>query len=234
MRMKKFYTLMLCLLMLPSAWAKELTFYIGDTPITPGESVTFTEYTLQEGKIQTQVKYDPHISLMSDKDANNVVITMTSISGENFQLCAGGQCESSTSITKKNVVVQGNQKLDLQFEFIGMYKNGSVETPTVSAKIEAMYNLDKNSKREFVITMGPDASVSLIETTEQFTPENRSLTYNLGEKSSTVTVYDATGRQRATATVSGYGSIDLSQLPAGLYIYRAQGGVSGTAKFIIR
>lgn len=232
--MKQLYTILACLLLALPSVAKELTFYIGDTPIKPGESVVFTGVKeMAQGPKKTMVIYDPGLSLGADWSTSNVTVTMESLSGDSFQLCAGGTCENNTKIVKTGVGISKGGKIPMQFEFSGIYANDEIQHPTVSARLEAKDDMVKDSKREFTITMGPDASVTIIETTAPFSIDNRTLVYHLGDKTGSVSIYDATGRQRISKTVTGSGCIDLSALPAGLYIYRTQGIACDTTKFIL-
>lgn len=232
--MKQIYTLLLMLMLTVGARAAELTFYLGDAVITNGETVYYKDYEEKaQGKKNTQITYAPPLYIMSDVAASNVDITVESLTGQDVTFCLGSNCQSGTNLSITGGVLRANEKCSLMFDYIGLFPNDAIEYPSIDVKITAMYHLNKNSKREFIIKLGPNNAVTVTETTQAISCNGRTLEY-LVPGTTTVTLFDATGRQRAAHTVSGSGSIDLATLPSGLYIYRAKGATQLTGKIIVR
>ncbi|MDE6278871.1 MAG: T9SS type A sorting domain-containing protein [Paramuribaculum sp.] len=207
----------------------DLKFYVGDTPVTSGETVNFVGAEITAIGPKQMVKMAPEVLLESTVSRSNIIVKVTSLTGQAVQCCAGGQCEMNTSIEKKNVSISAGQKLNIQFEYMEMLNAG--EIPDVEAKIEAQYYLDNNSKREFIIHMSATAGVEIVEVTGQpVKPCVGGLEYSLNGDA-TVAIYSISGKLVKKVAVSGHGIIPTTDLPGGVYIYKVTGAASLTGKF---
>ena len=52
---------------------------------------------------------NPHINIISDVAANDIILIAECTSGQNIQLCAGGTCEMGKEITKTGVTLEAGK-----------------------------------------------------------------------------------------------------------------------------
>ena len=90
-----------------AANAKELTFSMGDNTIANGSTVYFENIEVDSYEGGKDIIMEPGIMLKSDVAASNIVVVAECKSGQKIQLCAGGACETGTSITKTGVSIAG-------------------------------------------------------------------------------------------------------------------------------
>ena len=230
--MSKLYTALAAAAMIAGSSltaSADLNFYVGDTPVTSGETVNFVGAEITAIGPKQMVKMAPEVLLESTVSRSNIIVKVTSLTGQAVQCCAGGQCEMNTSIEKKNVSISAGQKLNIQFEYMEMLDAG--EIPDVEAKIEAQYYLDNKSKREFIIHMSATAGVEIVEVTgKPVKPCVGGLEYSLNGDA-TVAIYSISGKLVKKVAVSGHGIIPTTDLPGGVYIYKVTGAASLTGKF---
>lgn len=234
--MKKFNSVLAAVamaLVLPAMAHADLSFSVNGNPVTTGDSISVASPIVTPLGAMKMVKYQPEVLLASSFTASNIILRVKSVSGQQFQCCAGGQCEQSTSITKKNIYVEEGQPLDIQFEYSAM-QAADTPVPTVSAKIEAQYYLEDESLQSFVITMSETAGIGVVPVKpSSVTPTADGLVYDL-PGDGTVTVLSLTGSVITRARVTGTGILSLD-IPSGIYLYRLDaGGASSTGKFIRR
>jgi len=220
-------------LALPAIARADLSFTVNGTAVASGDSVATASPVITPVGPMNMVKYKPEVLLSSSFTASNIVVRVKSLSGQQFQCCAGGQCEQSTSITKKNIYVQEGEPLDIQFEYSAM-QAADAPVPTVSAKIEAQYYLEDESLQSFVITMSETAGISLVPVKPaSVTPTADGLVYDL-PSDGTITLHSLTGSIISRTRVTGTGILPLD-IPSGVYVYRLEAGkASATGKFIRR
>lgn len=231
--MKKFLLVSLSLLSVFSALsAKELTFYLGDEKIPANGTVNFEGYEEFPSGSKTEYYIDPQVFIMKDA-SDNVSLKMTS--NYDVQLCIGGQCEAATVVEKPNLSFDANTKTDLLLECsVFLDKDAEVVLPEINVLIEAWYVDDPTNVYSMRINMGDVAGLSNIEkNVVEVKVVNKSLTYNL-DGASTISIFNLAGTTVASHKVSGRGSVSLASLPAGAYLYRAEGVKGCAGKFIIR
>lgn len=230
--MRKLYTALATAAMIAGGTltaSADLNFYLGDTPITSGETVNFVGAEITAAGPKQMVRMVPEVFLESTTTRSNIIVKVTSLSGQPVQCCAGGVCEMNTSIEKKNVSIKAGEKLNLQFEYMEMLDAG--EIPDVEAKIEAQYYLDNKSKREFIIHMSATAGVEIVEVTGQpVKPCVGGLEYALNGDAS-IAIYSISGKLVKKVAVSGHGILPTTDLPGGVYIYKVTGAATLTGKF---
>ncbi len=218
--MKKLYLTLALVLLAIAAQAKELTFFMGDTQITPESTVYFDNITIDSYEGGMDLIMDPEISLKSDVAANNVIVKAECTSGHTIQLCAGGACEMGTSVTKTGVTIAAGEKLPIMFEYMGLGLAPDTEIPTIEARIVAMYEGDNDSMVSFTIVMGKDVNglAVVFETPKNLKCTGRAIEYDLNE-ATTLTLYSTEGRVALKESLSGKGSLSTCNLRAGIYIY---------------
>lgn len=214
--MKKFLTVIAALALCFTAQARGLKFYIGDQEITPGTTVYFNDIeVVDEGSFVT-VKMAPELFVVSDIYTSKLMVRATCTSGQEVQLCAGGNCVAGTTITKTNIKVQANQKLPLVFDYVAEYDNAD-QIPVVTTEIEAQDGDYEETHISYTIMMGTKGSVTVVENPAGLRFAAGALVYDLAGSQS-LSVADTEGRTVFTARLSGSGSMPCN-LPSGFYVY---------------
>lgn len=213
--MKKFLLILMCAYATFSASAVELSFWLGNKKITPGQTVQFTDITTDLYTDYKEVTMKPALYISSDIFSSDVKITAKCTSGQSIQMCAGGTCRGGVTVTKDQVTVRPNQKLDLGFDYIGELDLDEA-IPTVVTVFEAEDIYESDSKVTFVLEMGEkSASVSVIEAFDDLKAVDGGIAYKADEATQ-LNVAAISGVNVFSATVSGEGFIAL---PAGIYVY---------------
>lgn len=198
--------------------------------------------TLEYGEVEIDdeipglfyITIDPQLYLVSDVDAT-VTVVATCVSGQQIQLCAGGECEKGTKVTKNAVALTANVPLILQFDYSAEIEGTTYEVPDIVATLEAWYNDDPTNKVLLNVHMGDfDAGVESLSLGDASVVLNgRQLDYNVANASQ-LDVYSLSGETLLSKSVSGNGSISLDALSNGVYLYRLSGKSSKSGKIIIR
>lgn len=218
--MKKLYLTLMAAAVAMAANAKELTFSMGDNTIANGSTVYFDKIEIESYEGGMDIIMNPPIMLKSDVAAKNVVVVAECTSGHKIQLCAGGACETGTSITKTGVSIGAGATIPLMFEYMAFGQAPDAEIPTIETYIATMYAGDDDSMKTFTIIMGKDvAGVKVIETTpKSLKCTTGAIEYNVSE-SATLTLYNLEGKLSLSENVSGNGTISTSHLRQGIYVY---------------
>lgn len=214
--MKKLLLSLACIASFCSANAFELSFWLGDQKIAPGQTVTFSDITVNDSEGYLEVAMKPELYLMSDTYTGDVKITATCTSGQSIGLCAGGQCIGGEKVVKNDVIIGTDEKLNLGFDYIGEFDLDE-EIPVVETLFEAEDVTVKNSKVQFVIQMGKDlAGVTAIELNDDLLPVDGGIAYK-ADAECELTLTNLAGVCVFSSNVYGEGIVDLSH---GLYVYR--------------
>lgn len=218
--MKKLYLTLMAAAVAMAANAKELTFSMGDNTIANGSTVYFDNIEIDSYEGGKDIIMEPGIMLKSDVAANNIVVVAECKSGQKIQLCAGGACESGTSITKTGVSIAAGATIPLLFDYIAFNQAPDAEIPTIETYIAAMYAGDDDSMKTFTIIMGKDvAGVKVIETTpKSLKCTAGAIEYSVSE-SAQLAIYNTEGKLVLNENVSGNGTISTSHLRQGIYVY---------------
>ena len=219
--MKKLYLIACAAMLGLTAQAREFTFFMGNTPVTPGTTVTFEKIEITDEGGYFSVMMDPDLYVSSDIFTNTAVIKATCTSGQGINLCAGGSCSSGTTVTKENVTISTNQKVPLKYDFIGEYDTVE-EIPTVISEIEATDAKYPEVKASFTIVMGRNAGVTVIENSPELRFNGSALEYDLAAPA-TLALFNATGTQVLSAQLEGRGTLSTTDLEAGIYVYSLNG-----------
>lgn len=215
--MKKIYLSMLALLLcFGVAEARKLTFYIGQTAITPGEIVSFEDIVVDDYGDYREVTMAPELYLVTDIYSSKISITAKCTSGQSIQMCAGGACEMGTTVTKENVTLQTNAFLDLKFDYI-VELEGDEAIPVVVTEFSAVDTAYPETAVSYTLVMGEKGSVTLIENRADLVAVAGGVQYNV-EQPTLLELVDIQGRKVAEATVNGFGFLPVDA-PAGVYVY---------------
>lgn len=217
--MKKFLLLLSFMVICRWANAIDLTFYYGDTPINPGETVKFTDIRVEnfpeEGVKEVIMK--PMLYLGSNIYSSDIKITATCTSGQSIGLCAGGICKGGETVVKEKVTVRPGQKIELGFDYIDDALDIDAPIPTVITRIEAEDVTEEGSKVEFIIEMGEkDASVTMVKNSDTLKAMTGGVAYS-AETSAPLHIASLLGVTHFKGNVIGKGTINL---PKGLYVYK--------------
>ena len=215
--MKKIYLSMLALLLcFGVAEARKLTFYIGKTAITPGETVSFEDIVVDDYGDYREVTMAPELYLTSDIYSSKINITAKCTSGQSIQMCAGGACAMGETVTKENITIQTNAFLELKFDYI-VELEGDEAIPVVVTEFSAVDTAYPETAVTFTLVMGEKGGVTLIENNADLVAVEGGIQYNV-EQPTTLEIVDIQGRKVAEATVNGFGFLPIDA-SAGVYVY---------------
>ena len=227
--MKKLYLTLLGALLTFGASARELTFYMGDTPIANGATVHSHALEMEDYGDFKEIKMDPDLYISSDIFTSDVQIKVTCLTGQAVQLCAGGNCMKGSEITKTNVKISTGQKLPLQYDYVAEL-DADEPIPTVTSLIEAVDTKYPETAKSFTITLTDVAGVTVVENKTAFTLTPAGIVYNL-DSAQHFTMYNITGLCVYNSELLGTGIVPTSNLAKGVYVYRAG---KHTGKFIVK
>ena len=233
--MKKIYMIAAAaLLTVTTAGARELKFCQGDKVFNAQDRLVWNQCKIEDyGADGKDYVYDPGISILSDVDANDVIVTATCTTGQNIQLCCGGSCEMGPSITKRNIEVKAGVPLASQLEQTGQTYSADEPIPHVEVELTAQYADDPSSLIKLEIVFDTGTGIASVKADNDITAVKEGIRYNL-TSASEVSLYDMTGRRVVTAKVSGSGIIPTAALPAGIYVYSVEGTSRRTGKLFVR
>lgn len=233
--MKKIYMIAAAaLLTVTTAGARELKFCQGDKVFNAQDRLVWNQCKIEDyGADGKDYVYDPEISILSDVDANDVIVTATCTTGQNIQLCCGGSCEMGPSITKRDIEVKAGVPLASQLEQTGQTYSADELIPHVEVELTAQYADDPSSLIKLEIVFDAGTGITSVTADKEIASVQGGIRYNL-TGTSEVNLYDMTGRRVVTAKVSGSGIIPTAALPAGIYVYSVEGTSRRTGKLFVR
>lgn len=215
--MRKFYLLLGALALAATAQARQLTFYLGDQPITPGTTVEFANIEVEEEAGVQYVTMAPDLYIGTDLYMKLTIVAECT-SGQSIQMCAGGACAKGTTVTKQNVAVSTGAKVPLAFEFEEEFDEGEA-IPNVTTKFSAVCPDYPDTKIEFELVMGKDLnSLTLVEVPAEIKFAGGAIEYNV-HAATDFALYNVLGGCVSHATLTGHGSLSTSALKPGLYVY---------------
>ncbi len=200
--------------------ARELRFFNGSTEVASGETVESSAFTVTPiGNGRVEVTFAPELFLWSDIFTNSITMTADCVSGQAIQFCPGGECVSGTSITKENITVTADQKLDIKYEYIAELEE-SEKIPTVVTELSAFDAKHTDVKTEMTIVMSSDSGVAGIFVNDSsFKAIAGAVKYDFATPTEVI-LYTLSGETLYTAVLEGTGTIDTSSLSTGLYLYK--------------
>ena len=213
--------------------AQTLTFQYQGQDLEDGASIVYDGYEEDTMGYDDYVNYkiDPKIFILSDIDD---YVNITVDSNVAINLCAGGLCTTGTNVEKPNVFLESDVPLDLQLDYdVDSTPGEVVEFPEINLVIKAWYVDYPEVMITLNVKMGGFAGVESLISNNNVNINGKVLSYNFN-KASDITLYSLSGKTLMQKTVSGNGSINLNSLPAGVYVYKVNGSISKTGKFIVK
>ena len=225
--------------------SQTLTFLDAEgNAIEDGATLDFKGFNISFGNVVdgyaegwVQVRVDPELSVVSSED-DLISVRATSLNGQSYQLCAGGDCVFATPenpvITKKDIDIHENVPIPLQLEAILQFMNEEVVLPAYDIFVEAWSETEPSNKITLNLKMGSiDSGVEgILDAGSNVSVNGSVLSYDVAD-AATLSVYHVNGTTVLNEKVSGYGSFDLGEYAKGIYIYKLVGKGTKTGKFII-
>lgn len=219
-----------------TANAQELFFTYNGEPLENGASITYDGFTADDygmGSGYIEYKVDPGIHIVSD-DTADVNITVKSNVQVNF--CAGGQCITGTDLIKEDVELTENVPQNLELDYVQeVYDGSDIDIPVIELTVTAWYTYDEENVITLKVKMGGFNTPveKLTVNGNNVNVVGKTLNYSL-DGASNITLFSLSGKTLMNKAVSGNGSINLSNLPSGVYLYRVEGLKNKSGKFIIK
>lgn len=225
MLMKKIFTSMLLMAAAFAASAQNFTVtaFDGTRTLKDGDVI---ECGYEEGLFG--LTWDPAIEVLCNKNLT-LTVTANAPAGNKIQFCGiTGSCAmlSGTPETRSNAYSEGD-KVPMQLDIM----SGNIVYP-VDATLKIT---DGTETVNITVTFSPEAQeeLSIADVAAdgvKIALKGRTLNYN-ADSATDLTLYTISGQSAISRHISGHGSLSLTNLPAGVYIYRAG---KKTGKFILR
>lgn len=240
--MKKFFTLFLLGFSIV-AGAQTLTFSHEGKTIDNG--TTFTSGNIYEDpfgdlfSIPDEVRPEIFLNCSTNETIVCVVEDVDSVGGVKF--CFGGDCQVSGTndiyTIEKEYAFQGTA-LDIQLDFVLPLSGYGTGKVMVTAWVKGK---EATTKVSIQVVMSNDpnilSSVSSVDVQNEVKVDNKTLYYHfMSEDNRLLTIYGLNGVQVMKESLNtAHGSVALTELPKGVYIYRLAGkDVNMQRKFILK
>ncbi|MDE7402636.1 MAG: T9SS type A sorting domain-containing protein [Muribaculaceae bacterium] len=234
--MKNLYlTIAAALIVMAGAQAQTISYSMAGKPIANGATVHFNEMQIVDdyGEEGYQYVYDPHLTFTCS-ETGTIDAEVVCTSGQAVQFCLNGSCEKKPEIKKTNVPVTAGEAQNSQFEFGGdTYSATELPPSDVTVVISMQYTGKPETKSTvtFIINSSTQGSViGLGDEVYGVAYADGTLRYN-AEKKAELVICDTTGAKVLCKEVQGKGSISLSGLAKGIYVYTIE---SKSGKFLVR
>lgn len=221
--------------------AGEITVLFQDQPVENGSTIEFNEYSVTEidageyGKMYSWT-VDPELYLLVD-EAGPLTVHAKSLTGEGFQLCAGGNCIMGDDLTKNEVKPQVNVPLNLQLDWAKNTVNEpQITIPALDIEVEIYYNNNPSNSLKFNLKMGGFEAAGVDEigsNANNVVLKGNTLYYDL-DGVNQISIYSLSGKTVLNQSVAGSGSLNLDNLSKGIYLYRVSGKTNKAAKIVIK
>lgn len=240
--MKKFFTLFLLGFSIV-AGAQTLTFSHEGKTIDNG--TTFTSGNIYEDPlgdlfgIPDEVRPEIFLNCSANETIVYIMEDIDRVGGIRF--CSGGNCLNSgtNGIYEKEVeYIYNGEPLDLQLDFVLPLSGYGTAKAKVTAWVKGK---EATTKVSIQVVMSNDpsilSSVSSVDVQNEVKVDNKTLYYHfMSEDNRSLTIYGLNGVQVMKESLNtAHGSIALTELPKGVYIYRLVGkDVNMQRKFILK
>ena len=218
--MKKLFSIVAFLALAITAHA-QLSFVCDGKEIASGATFTTSKCDpemLEEGCYA----FFPDVSIKSTENAN---VTVKASSTKSFQFCYGGSCAVGSSFTRSQDL-EANQPISLLLEPGGFYENTVTFKYDISAFITGKESTTKITMTLVVTNDQKVLGVNNIEAdNEKVSFANGALNYSFATAvPRTISLATVSGAEVAKWNVaSANGSLSLSALKPGLYVYSVSG-----------
>lgn len=227
--MNKFFTSLLMLGAVFTVSAQNFTVSSINGQVANGSTIKVGYTADYDEEIQfTFFNWDPELVLTAQK-AGNYTVTATASEGQIVQFCGiDGQCKILNPTVSKSAHLAAQQSIDLQLDIKDGYEKLANE---VSMDVTIT---DGSETLKFTVIFTNDELQGGINSVEAnsgaFRFSGRTLNFSL-DNPANFTLYNISGRQMMSRALSGTGSVSLSAIPAGVYVYRCG---TTTGKVIIK
>ena len=218
--MKKLFSIVAFLALAITAHA-QLSFVCDGKEIASGATFTTSKCDptmLEEGCYA----FTPDVSIKSTENAN---VTVKASSTKSFQFCYGGSCAVGSSFTRSRDL-EANQPISLLLEPGGFYENTVTFKYDISAFITGKESTTKITMTLVVTNDQKVLGVNNIKAdNEKVSFANGALNYSFATAAPrTISLATVSGAEVAKWNVaSANGSLSLSALKPGLYVYSVSG-----------
>ena len=218
--MKKLFSIVAFLALAITAHA-QLSFVCDGKEIAPGE--TFTTSKCDPSMLEDGCyAFFPDVSIKSTENAN---VTIKASSTKPFQFCYGGSCAVGSSFTRSQDL-EANKPISLLLEPGGFYENTVTFKYDISAFITGKESTTKITMTLVVTNDQKVLGVNNIKAdNENISFANGALNYSFATAAPrTISLATVSGAEVAKWNVaSANGSLSLSALKPGLYVYSVSG-----------
>ena len=237
--MKKIFTLCAAAIAALGFRASAFEMYFGDTPVVDGQTYE-TGYTVEEidygGFTMYNVKQNSNIYFRGNVgDPMSVTVELLTKDGVSLGVCSiDRQCQMLPTpkgvyaLTKSGALSEAVSDAQIHIETTFMNADFSSLKPA-EATVQAVSGA-YSAKVTVKFTTVP-ASVKGIEALDYVKPAGGNILNYSVAAPATLTLYSITGSQAGKYNLNGAGSLNLSNLPKGVYIYTAG---SHKGKLVIR
>lgn len=229
--MKKIFTLLMIAFAAMTASTQNLTFKCEGKVINNGE--TFYSSSVNEVYASLGWLYfEPKIHIVS-VTGGDVEVSAQSLDNKSLELCFGGTCVAGTSITNSSKI-KPNEEVDIQ-----LHANAQeAEIATYKVKLTAKCGSVVTSFT-LVMSNDPKEETSIEEISNEngiISVNGKTLNYSFDHASRIeIDIFSLDGKKMMSNAVdTSKGSIDVSHLSNGIYLYRVTvGNNSISKKFIV-
>lgn len=217
-------------LMTSAVMMADINLYMGGQELTPGQTYWYNEMNVSDEGNYVSVKIDPSLSIKADKLTFDVQVTAECTSGQKIQMCCGSECVKEVKVVKSGIMLDANNALNLDFEFMEDFDSAD----DIPQGITTLFTVEElgveSSKKTYTLILNDaNGSVDVIERDSDVMVVGDALTYNLSEPAR-IAIYSLNGSRIIDRSVNGTGSIDLSSLGKGIYVYRLTGASNLSGK----
>lgn len=221
--MKKFSILLACAAMALAANAQAVKFYYQGKPVETDKTLTFGD---TEGD-DFGYMFKPEVFLKASTMAT-VRVKAECTTGQNVNLCFGGQCgKPSTTVESNPTNMMANELYALEYDYVSNDPINEV----IKTNVSVIDDITEEVFSKITIVFDPAyASVNVIESDKAVSYYDGELIYNV-EKAADFALFSTDGKRVISATVQGNGSFSTSSLAKGIYVYRLG---NDTGKIIVK
>lgn len=219
--MKKLLSIVAFLALAITAHA-QLSFVCDGKEIASGATFTTSKHDPKIFKEDGSYAFAPDVSIKSTVNAN---VTVKANSTKPFQFCYGGSCAVNTSFTRSRDL-EANQPISLLLEPGGFYENTVTFKYDISAFVTGK---EDSTKITMTLVVTNDQEVlgvnNIVADNEKVSFANGALNYSFATAAPrTISLATVSGAEVAKwNVVSANGSLYISALKPGLYVYSVSG-----------
>lgn len=235
--MKKLYSLLAAMVCAASLTAQNLTVTLDGKNIANGATVE--KYYAEEEYENEWELYELHLRLILTSKVNGECnATLTAVDkADDVEFCALNGCESASA--KNNYIVSHSNRLrkntEENLDIHIKHDNKWTENYTRELDLTITQN-GETFTCKIILGVDPEkaAGINGVGSKRTVSFANNTLTFNIAS-AATVSLYSVTGSEVLKKDISTAGSISLSTLPKGVYIYKLNGASKTyTGKVVVK